>query len=134
MRLIDGDKLEAQFKNLAESWRGSFSGVAYQHALERIQDAQTVDVAALRPRHQAEKNEALTLDELRQMDGQPVYCPAEESWGIVKVDKAGQWKNQPFLVGHWRGVNFEWDIKRRGLKLYRRKMDKEVDTNGTSKN
>lgn len=42
-RLIDGGKIESVFRNLAESWRGSFSGVAYQDALERIRKEPSVD-------------------------------------------------------------------------------------------
>ena len=43
MRLIDADKLGVQFNNLVKSFRGTFSGLAYSNALERIKDAPTVD-------------------------------------------------------------------------------------------
>ena len=33
----------------------------------------------------------LTIEELKQMPGQPVWCPEEESYGIVMCDKIGQW-------------------------------------------
>lgn len=42
-RMIDATPLENQFKNLAESWQGTFSGPAYLHALERLKKAPTVD-------------------------------------------------------------------------------------------
>ena len=71
------------------------------------------------------KNKPLTIEELRQMDGVPVYWAEEKVWGIVKVDSNGQWKDKPFLIGHWHGTDFERDIERRQLKLYRQKP-KEV--------
>lgn len=63
----------------------------------------------------------LTLDELRKMHGQPVYCPRDDCWGIVKVDDAGYWKSKPFIVGVWRNIAFQWDVEMRELELYRRK-------------
>lgn len=76
---------------------------------------------------EAPTNVPLTLDELREMDGEPVWCAEMECWGIVKVETVGHWANKPFLVGAWhtptRGsaVNFECDVQMRGLTLYRRK-------------
>ena len=32
----------------------------------------------------------LTIEELKQMAGQPVWCPEEEAYGIVMCDKIGQ--------------------------------------------
>ena len=37
-------------------------------------------IAALRAQQEAEKNEPLVLDELRQMDGEPVYVVPKEDW------------------------------------------------------
>ena len=45
----------------------------------------------------------LTTEELRQMAGQPVWCPDEEAYGIVMCDKIGQWAGIPFLHGVWYG-------------------------------
>lgn len=66
-------------------------------------------------------NEPLTLAELRGMDGEPAWCEDFGCWGIVRVDPNGNWKNKPFLLGHLYGAKFEYDIDRRGLKLYRYK-------------
>lgn len=67
-------------------------------------------------------NGLLPLEDLRKMDGEPVWCEDLECWGIVKVDPDGHWKNKPFLMGHSNGVKFDYDIGRRKLKLYRRKL------------
>ena len=41
--------------------------------------------------------EPLTLRELQQMAGRPVWCPEAESYGIIKCDDIGHWAGQPFL-------------------------------------
>ena len=43
----------------------------------------------------------LTLEELRQMAGKPVYCPEiyMASYGIIKYETKGIWAGVPFLVG-----------------------------------
>ena len=65
----------------------------------------------------------LTLNELRQMAGKPVYCPEIESYGIVKYETIGIWAGVPFLVGAWHNegiaINFEYNIIERKLKCYR---------------
>lgn len=45
---------------------------------------------------------ALTVEELREMAGQPVWCPEEEAYGIVMCDKQGKWAGIPFLHGVWQ--------------------------------
>lgn len=53
----------------------------------------------------------LTTEELRQMAGQPVWCPDEEAYGIVMCDKIGQWAGIPFLHGVWYGdVAAVWNL------------------------
>lgn len=70
----------------------------------------------------------LTLRELKEMAGKPVYCPDVEGYGIVKCETKGQWAGIPFLVGAWHddgvAVNFEYNIKKRKLKCYR--MEQEI--------
>lgn len=75
------------------------------------------------------KLKPLTLDELREMKGEPVWCEDYKLWGIVKVESKGPWANRPFLCGvyHSDGVatSFEHDIRKRGLTLYRRRPEEE---------
>lgn len=52
------------------------------------------------------------------MDGQPAYWPDDESFGIISVDSAGKWDGIPFFRGRKNGVNFEYDIESRGMKVY----------------
>lgn len=66
--------------------------------------------------------EPLTLEELQELAGKPVYCPEIEAYGIVKYETIGAWAGVPFLVGTWHhngiAVNFEYNIGYRKLKCY----------------
>jgi len=66
------------------------------------------------------KNEPLTIEELREMHEQPVWCESMGCWGIVTVEEYGQWAGVPFLLGH-QGCRFELNIESRGLVVYRMK-------------
>lgn len=81
----------------------------------------------IRHKQEPAHNDPLVLDELRQMRGEPVWCKELECYGIVKMEKVGSWANELFLVGTWHNgdaaVNFEYDIKSRGLTLYRHKPE-----------
>lgn len=74
----------------------------------------------------------LTIEELKQMAGQPVWCPEEEAYGIVMCDKIGQWAGIPFLHGVWYsdddgvGVEFNHNIIGRKLKCFRIEDRKEI--------
>lgn len=74
-----------------------------------------------------EMGKPLTLQELKEMAGKPVWCPELESYGIVKCDKTGSWAGIPYFHGSWYneefGISsdFEYDIQKRNLKCYRAK-------------
>lgn len=77
------------------------------------------------PATKAQPNKPLTIEELRQMNGQPVWCEEINEWGIVKIETIGRWANKIFLIGHYGNeqvrTNFEYDVEMRGLELYRHK-------------
>ena len=83
----------------------------------------------------AQPNEPLTEEELRELAGKPVWCEDLQCWGIVKYETAGRWKNKPFLIGAWHSpdcgtaTNFEYDIKQRKLTLYRRPPKEDLNAN-----
>ena len=60
----------------------------------------------------------LTLDQLREMDGQPVWCEDVGRWAIVSVSDAGKWKGVPFALFVRDGGRFEWDIEDHGLCMH----------------
>lgn len=75
-------------------------------------------------------NDPLTLEELQGMGGEPVWCLEMRCWGIIKLETMGKWAGMPFLIGtlHDRGVavDFEYDVVKRELTLYRYKPEEET--------
>ena len=68
---------------------------------------------------------SLTMDELRQMPGQPVWCNEANAFGIVKCDKRGKWAGIPFIHGSQYNnesgtfCDFDWNAEERNLSCYR---------------
>ena len=58
----------------------------YEMILANMRDSASAQQAV-------EKNEPLTLDDLREMDGQPVYLPIGKCWALVGENEFG-----PLLV------------------------------------
>ena len=67
-------------------------------------------------------NEPLTLEQLREMDGEPAWWDDGDGscWGIISVDSAGMWGGVPFFRGRWKQVNFKYNIEERKMKIYHR--------------
>ena len=65
-------------------------------------------------------NVPLTLDELREMDGEPVWDEDVEHWALIDIEKGGQWDGVPFAIWAENGMKFTYNIKNRGLHCYRR--------------
>ena len=73
-------------------------------------------------------NEPLTLDELREMDGMPVWVEEVEHWALIDIEKSGQWAGIPFAVWAESGANFTYNIEGRELHCFRRPPEGEEDT------
>lgn len=71
----------------------------------------------------AEKIEPLTLDELLQMNGQPVWVEEFMEWAIVRVDSSGIFKGLPFVYG----IRCSHDANRHNLHCYRYKPSEDVN-------
>lgn len=67
---------------------------------------------------QAPVNEALTLEELRSMDGMPAWCEEEKRYGLISVENGPYWAGIPFFLYTENGCQFNLNIKSRGLTLY----------------
>lgn len=65
-------------------------------------------------------NEPLTIEELREMDGDPVWVEEVEHWALIDVEKGGQWDGVPFAVWAENGGKFTYNIMNRNLHCYRR--------------
>lgn len=75
-----------------------------------------IAISALRSTPQPGK--PLTLDQLREMDGQPAWCEDVEHWALVSVDNVGGWKGVPFALFMENGAKFNWNVEIRKLTLY----------------
>lgn len=73
-------------------------------------------------------NEPLTLEQLRQMDGQPVWVEDVEHWALIDIEKGGQWDGMPFATWQENGVRFCYNVINRKLLCYRRPPEKKEDT------
>lgn len=70
-----------------------------------------------------EENFPLTLEELREMDGEPVWCKECKCYGIVSVDVAGIWEGTPFFLSSKSGTVLNYNVADRKLTLYRHKPE-----------
>ena len=78
----------------------------------KLKEALDMAIAALSP-----PNEPLTIEQLREMDGEPVWFDTIKRWGIVKVNREGI-----FVVTK----SGEYEFGR--CKVYRRPPEGEEDT------
>ena len=72
------------------------------------------------------QNEPLTLDELQEMDGEPVWIEDVKHWALIDIEKGGQWDGMPFAVWAENGVKFTYNVESRDLHCYRRPPEGEV--------
>lgn len=72
-------------------------------------------------------NEPLTIEELREMDGEPVWVEEVKHWALIDIEKGGQWDGIPFAVWAENGTKFTYNIKNRGLHCYRRPPEGEAN-------
>lgn len=70
-------------------------------------------------------NEPLTLEQLREMDGEPVWVEDVKHWALIDIEKGGQWDGVPFAVWAENGVKFNYNVESRGLHCYRRPPEGE---------
>lgn len=71
-------------------------------------------------------NEPMTLEQLREMDGEPVWVEDVKHWALIDIEKGGQWAGIPFAVWAENGAKFTYNIEGRNLHCYRRPPEGEV--------
>ena len=72
-------------------------------------------------------NAPLTLEQLREMDGEPVWVEDVKHWALIDIEKGGQWDGVPFAIWAENGIKFTYNIKNRGLHCYRRPPEGDAD-------
>lgn len=75
----------------------------------------------------AEPNEPLSIEQLREMDGEPVWVEEVKHWALIDIEKGGQWDGMPFVIWAENGTKFTYNIKNRGLYCYRRPPEEEEE-------
>lgn len=110
-------------KKAADAWRSTDTYHQAAQIIDMLISALEGDPTLTPP------NEPLTLEELREMDGEPAWWDDGEGscWGIISVDSAGMWGGIPFFRGRWRQVNFEYNIEERKMRIYRRPPEGEEE-------
>lgn len=114
MRLIDGDKLHIELLDLDFPVSD----------MDPILDAMDSCVITSPP------NDPLTLSELREMDGEPVFCvskdfPEDSAWGIVCMRENVPYVRTIQKTGKVSRYFYIYDYDTRWL-AYRRKPEKGV--------
>ena len=121
-RMIDGDKLVENLCLIATCWSISpyVSKEKHNGAVDMLREVEreVKKAPALAP-----QNEPLTLEQLREMDGEPVWVDDKKTWALLQV-----WDDKnidvvfPMPKGcfHAKSVN--------GRKIYRRPPEKQEDT------
>lgn len=88
---------------------------------EEVTDLYLIDkkfiMDAIREKQERENPKPLTIEELREMNGEPVWVAEFHVWAIIEVDDVGGWKGVPFAHG-W---NFNWNLDKKLLHCFRHK-------------
>lgn len=70
-------------------------------------------------------NEPLTLEQLREMDGEPVWVEDVKHWALIDIEKGGQWDGVPFAIWAENGTKFTYNVESRDLHCCRRPPEGE---------
>ena len=73
------------------------------------------------------QNEPLTIEQLREMDGEPVWCKELKSWALIYTED-GKWEPHLILPDLSPVINFPVKTHNRTYTLYRRPPEREEDT------
>lgn len=100
LRLIDAYALN----NALVSWYNDTEDGKEKSILRRVMQM-VVHAPTLTP-----PNKPLTLEQLREMDGEPVWVEQQAAWGLVEVHK-----NRVYIIGldFESGYSLHWNIYRR---------------------
>lgn len=100
LRLIDAYTLN----NELVSWYNDTEDGKEKSILRRVMQM-VIHAPTLTP-----PNKPLTLEQLREMDGEPVWVEQQAAWGLVEVHK-----NRVYIIGldFESGYSLHWNIYRR---------------------
>ena len=110
-RAIDGDELLG-IERLLDTDVIRKSKTASWLLDQVLHDIQAMPTLAL-------PNEPLTLKQLREMNGQPVWVEEINHLALIDIETGGRWSGIPFVVWAENGAKFCYNIKARNLHCYR---------------
>lgn len=93
---------------------------------EDICEALNMAITALREQEERENPKLLTMDELKKMNGEPVWVAELNYWAIVEVLDRGTWAGVPFVNTSIDNVGFCWNAESRNLHCYRHEPKEET--------
>lgn len=82
-------------------------------------------IALLRTHPDNQPNEPLTLEELREMDGQPGWCKECKHWGLISVCSSGRRAHIPYFQFCKTGITWAHNTQKLNLTIYRRPPKEE---------
>ena len=98
---------------------------------EKYPDKQTCEalnmaITALREKEERDNPKLLTMDELKKMNGEPVWVVELNYWAVVTVLEGGRWDDGIYVCTRIGSVSYEWDAEIRNLHCYRHKPKENV--------
>lgn len=106
----------------------NYIGILYgtKEAQEDICEALNMAITALREQEERENPKLLTMDELKKMNGEPVWVVELNYWAVVEVLDSGMWAGVPFVNTRIDNVGIGWNAESRNLHCYRHKPKEDV--------
>lgn len=74
------------------------------------------------------QNEWISVEQLREMDGEPVWVEDVKHWALIDIEKGGQWDGVPFAIWAENGTKFTCNVESRGLHCYSCQPEGEENT------
>lgn len=120
----DGTFVGEAYRTSANTWY-RHTGFPWRDCLQSIVTLWMPLPTADKDNHVPAKapNEPLTLEQLREMDGEPVWVEDVRHWALIDIGKGGQWDGVPFAIWAENGARFCYNILDRNLLCYRRPPD-----------
>ena len=104
------------------------SGEYFWGGVDSVEERNNLEVTPVDMPTLTPPNEPLTIEQLRQMDGEPVWVEEVKHWALIDIEKGGRWDGIPFAVWAENGAKFTYNVKSRDLHCYRRPPEGEEDT------
>ena len=133
--IFPGCNDDANVKKIMATVQDVTDQAIYNAIIKEAQDAGVTDLYlmdkkfvldALREKLEREKPKLLTMDELKKMNGEPVWVAELNYWAVVEVLDRGRWAGVPFVNTRIDNVDIGWNAESRNLHCYRHKPKEDA--------